>query len=391
MLDLELFKKEMSAEIKSHLDTALESRLKSVIGEERSSIVREIVEDMRVERAVLGHDRTGLSEGQKTEFVKFVKSIPAQTKANEAMVGDQDSRGGYLIAPEVANAILRIAASVGIAMSQCARWDMKGDELDVPAYAGSILEGEWLGFDAVGSVTGVTFKAAKLLAKSWQLAFVVGKDLLSEATPQVADFLLALAGEAWANALDKQVFIGTGAPFTGVLTDANVGTLTLATGKDTFAEYDVIDDSSDAIASVEESVLDGAAFYFSRTVWAKLRVQQDSAGNYLLPQAGALLSANFKNGGPKPAGEILGFPVYTCRHLPANSATAVSTKFGVFGSLKCVGLGLKSEMDMAVYASGTFGGKEVALSRQLGMVYGSRAAVSLTLPAGLVAIKTAAS
>jgi hypothetical protein len=70
------------------------------------------------------------------------------------------------------------------------------------------------------------------------------------------------------------------------------------------------------------------------------------------------------------------------------SASASGTKFGTFGSLKAVALGVKGEMEMDRFASGTFGGKEVALSRQLGMVMGHRHAAVIALPAALTTIKT---
>jgi HK97 family phage major capsid protein len=390
--ELEQFKSELAEDIKGHLDTALQEKVKTLIGDERAGIVREAVEQLRVEKLMLGHDKTGLSDAQKSEFAKFVKSIaiPSAVKANETIIGEQDSRGGYLVPTEVANAILRVAATVGVAMSQCARWDMKTDELDIPSYAGSFLEGEYLGVDAAGNVTGITFKMARLLAKPWQLAFVVGKDLLADATPAVGEWLIALAAEALANMVDKQVFIGTGNPFVGIMSSADVAAYSLASGATGFGNYKVVDDSSDVIANVEESVLDSAAFYFSRTNWAKFRAQKDTAGNYLLPQAGSLLSANPRNGGPKPAGEILGFPVYTVRHLPAYSASAAGTKFGVFGNLKAVALGMKGEMEMERYNSGTFGGKEIALARQVGMVMGNRHAAVIALAAALTTIKTAA-
>ncbi len=386
--ELEQFKTELAEDIKSHLDSAVQEKVQTLIGDERAAIVREAVESMRLEKAVLGQDKTGLSDAQKADFAKFVKNVALQTKANEALIGEQDTRGGYLVPSEVANAILRIAATVGVAMSQCARWDMKGDELDIPSYGGSFLEGEYLGVDAAGNVTGITFKSAKLIAKSWQLAFVVGRDLLAEATPAVGEWLLALAAEALANMVDKQVFTGSGNPFVGILSHADVTAYSLSTGNTAFTSYKVVDDSSDVIANVEESVLDSAAFYFSRTVWAKLRAQKDTAGNYLLPQLGSLLTVNPKNGGPRPAGEILGFPVYTVRHLPAVGASASGTKFGAFGSLKAVALGMKGEMEMDRFTSGTFGGKEVALARQLGMVMGNRHAAVIALPAALTTIKT---
>src|SRR5205823_2818019 len=118
------------------------------------------------------------------------------TKANEPLIGEQDNRGGYLVQPEVAAAILRIAASVGTIMKQCQKWTMKTDELGIPNYTGSFLTGAYLGVDLVGTVQGLTFGQAVLIARKWQLAFAVGNDLLNDASVQLGDWLLAMAGEA---------------------------------------------------------------------------------------------------------------------------------------------------------------------------------------------------
>jgi hypothetical protein len=102
---------------------------------------------------------------------------------------------------------------------------------------------------------------------------------------------------------------------------------------------------------------------------------------------------NYKGliGGARPVGEILGYPVFSVRHLPANSATAVSTKFGVFGNMKAMAYGDKGDLRVAQYTSGSFGGKEIALADQTGLVYKHRHALVNALPAAFVVAKTAAS
>lgn len=385
--------KQFAEKLVSAVDAVLEQRLAKEISPIVAAETKKIVEQMRVEKALYGFDRSGLSDDQKSEFATTVKSIAGgsyRAKANEEMIEEVDARGGYLVSVEVANAIVRIAASVGLVLSQAQRWTLKTDELDIPAYTGSFLEGEYLGVNSAGSLTGITFDQARLIAKKWQLAFAVGNDLLADASVALADWLLALAAEALANRVDKEAFNGTSAPFQGILTHPNATVHTMTTGKDTFAEFDIVE-ASDIIAQVEESTLDGAAFFFHRTVWAKVRAQKDTAGNYIFGYSNTDFAAQVKPSGIKPQGYILGFPVFTTRHLPANSATAVSTKFGIFGNLKAVAYGDKGELRVMQASSGTFGGKEVALADQTGLVYKHRHGVVVTLPAAFVVIKTAAS
>jgi HK97 family phage major capsid protein len=304
-----------------------------------------------------------------------------------------------LVEAEVASAILRIAASVGTIMKQCQQWPMKTDELGIPNYTGSFLTGSYVGVDLPGTVTGLTFGQAVLIARKWQLAFTVGNDLLADASVQLADWLLAMAGEALANMVDQQGFIGgtvttAPGPFVGILNTPNVQTYTLASGNTTYAKFSVINDSSAMIGMLEESILDGAAFYMHRTVWASLRVQSDDTTGLPFLLFGGLASPATLDidptGGPiKPAGSILGFPVYTNRWLPSTSvASQANTPFLIFGNMKACAFGDKGDMRVAQFESGSFGGKEVALSDQRGIVYKHRHAFVVVLPQAFVVAYT---
>lgn len=405
-------------------DSVLKEKLIPMIGEISAAKVAEAVAALRGQRGRYGKDITGLSEKTKKDLVEVARAaslkagqtVSIDTKANEALIAEQDNRGGYLVSREIADAIMRIAASVGTIMSQARKWDMTTDELAIPNYTGSFLTGAYLGVDAPGKVTGLTFGQAQLIAKKWQLAFVVGNDLLADASVNVADWLLSLAGEALANMIDYQGFVGgaaTGDPFLGLLnypstttideTGTKVSSYVLPTGSTTFSKFAVMDDASAMIGDLEESILDGAAFHMNRTVWAKLRTQKDTAGNYILPYAGWArpdpAMEDHAGGGPiKPAGEILGYPVYTNRWLPAVGASSVngfsdaaSNPFLIFGNMQAFAFGDRGEMRMAQFESGSFGGKEIALADQRGLTYKHRHALTNALPRAFVVAKTAAS
>src|SRR5690242_13504436 len=147
-------------------DEVMQEKLLPIIGEQTAFQVKAIVEKLDLQRKVYGHDITGLSEKYKKDFVDVVKAsvfkdFAIDTKANEALIEEQDNRGGYLVSREIAAAIMRIAASVGTILNQAAKWDMTTDELGVPNYTGSFLKGAYLGVDAPGPVTGVTFEIGR--------------------------------------------------------------------------------------------------------------------------------------------------------------------------------------------------------------------------------------
>ena len=90
-----------------------------------------------------------LTEKQKKDFVEVCRAAAMgqaiEAKANEAFIEEQDNRGGFLVSPEIAAAILRIAASVGTVISQASHWTMTKDELAIPNYTGSFLTGSFIG------------------------------------------------------------------------------------------------------------------------------------------------------------------------------------------------------------------------------------------------------
>jgi len=403
-------------------DETLQKKLEPIVGEMVAKNTKTLVEQLRASEKGYGKDIIGLTEKQKKDFVEAAKAAAfgdhnamanmVSTKANEALIEETDNRGGFLVSREVADAILRIAASVGTILSQAQKWTMKTDELGIPNYTGSFLTGAYLNVDAAGPVTGITFGQAALIARKWQLAFVVGNDLIADASVNLAEWLLVLAGEALANMIDQQGFNGVGAPFVGILNEPGttgyiVGNGTAGYTKFSNSAYNaadgfrVLEDSSNMIGNLEESILDGAAFYCHRTVWAAWRVQKDSSGNFILPFGGIpVLSGssnaleNIPGGGPiKPAGMILGYPVYTNRWmpaLPANNVATVSTTFAIFGNMRAMAFGDKGEMSVEQYQSGAFGGKEIALSDQRGIVYKHRHGLVIVLAAAFVTATTAA-
>ena len=413
---MEITEEQLKKTMSEVVDEVLGEKVAKQIGTEVAVAVKASVERMRFERAMFGKDISGLTEDQKLGLCNIVKNIAAgraMTKANEPLIEQQDNRGGYLVSVELAAAILRIAASVGTVLSQAQKWSMKTDQLGIPNYTGSFLTGGYLGVDVAGVITGLTFGQATLIAQKWQLAFAVGNDLLSDASVNLADWLLAIAGEALANMIDQQGLVGSsgltlnsvvvGGPFVGILNNSAVPVYTLASGKTKFVSdnatpngFEVLVDGSGMIGQLEESILDGAAFYFHRTVWAALRTQKDTAGNYVLPYAAWAPETltDEKGGGPvKAAGYILGYPVYTNRWLPtlpAGNAATINTQFAIFGNMKAMAFGDKGEMSMEKFVSGTFGGKEVALADQQGIVYRHRHALVLALPKAFVNAKTPA-
>src|SRR5882724_6175620 len=83
------------------MDEALQTKLAPVVGDMVAKETRNIVEKLRLQRALSGEDITGLSEKTKMDFVEVAKAAAkmdgVSLKANEALIEEQDNRGGYLV------------------------------------------------------------------------------------------------------------------------------------------------------------------------------------------------------------------------------------------------------------------------------------------------------
>ncbi len=413
--ELDTFAKSTVSELLKQLDPKIMETVKGSMGNLVATELKSQVDRLRLDRALFGQDVIGLDKDTRLNFVKemFAIASGARLKAPKAftaarmkdgvpMLEDEDFVGGYLVAPEVADAILRVAASVGIVLKQAQKWPTpKGNELDIPNYQASFLTGNYLGINQAGPIQGMPLSKAVLLIKKWQIAFALDNALIEDASVELADWLMVFVAEALANMIDLQGFVGSGNPFVGILNHPNVGTYYLGnsstSGKTKLGDFNIVEDAANAMAQLEESVLEDCAFYMHRTVWAQIRTMKDSSGAYILPWAGAgrVVTVEPMGRAPSPFGEMCGFPVYSLRHLPqlpAANAASPSTKFMVFGNLKR-GLGFadKGEMELTQYKSGAFGGKEIALADQTGMVVKQRHGIVVQLPNALLNISTAAS
>lgn len=377
----------LKTELFTAVDAAVKANLASIVGDEVAERVEKAVRAARIDAALNGG---ALGADEKMAFVSDLRSISRNEKS--AYLGVNDQTGGYLIPTEVHGEIMRIAATVGLAARDCRSFPMGTDELELPVYTGAALQGNFQGENTEGDETQNDIGVSVLRAKYWQVLLRFSNILLADSSVAVADWVLSLVAEGLAYRMDREVFQGgtfAGSPFIGLLaTNSGATVQTMTTGKDTFAEFDIVE-ASDAIGAVETAALADAGFYFHPTVWAKVRAQSTS-GIFVFGQSN--LAALKRPSGLQPVGQILDFPVFTTPVLPANSATAVSTKFGVFANLKlAMAIGDRGPMEIAKSTEATVGGKNLFTSNQTAYRVSKRWSVAQMLPAAAVVLKTAAS
>lgn len=105
-----------------------------------------------------------------------------------------------------------------------------------------------------------------------------------------------------------------------------------------------------------------------------------------------MLSASAVAGFPTAiAGTLWGYPVYLSDKMPTLSATAVSTKFIIFGNLKHLFVGVRSDMVMSISEHATVGSDNLFEKNMSAVRVVARHAIAVGLPSAFACLKTAAS
>jgi HK97 family phage major capsid protein len=371
---------EKDAEIKQHIE--------ELAGPLFAEKIAEAVKEARAREVVSGK---GIDVEAKKKFIDDVKLIARGEKAAYLTVNDQT--GGYLVPTEVHGEIMRIAETTGI-VARDAR-NMGVADIEIPIYTGDVMQGTYVSEDGTTAETQNDLGVARLKAASWMTIVRLSNKLISKANVNVADWLMALVAEGLAYRLDREGFVGgtfAGSPFVGLLGSTAVTKQTLGNGLTGFEDI-TPEEAAIAIGTLPTSALDRAAFYFHRTVWARIKTQRIGAPGtaFVFNQDNSALATLRRESGIQPVGEIQGYPVFTTDVLPAYSTSGISKKFGVFGNLNLALVrGEDGPMSVLRSENAVVGGVSVYERNQTAMRFTQDHALSIMLPEAAVVFETAA-
>lgn len=332
----------------------------------------------------------------------FIKSVFRKDLGQLATLGIKgmsegtDADGGFLVPDEFSTEVIRIASDFGLVRKFARRIPMRTDTLNLNREDSAVTV-YWPGEATAGTSSQPGIGRAKLKANTMVGLTPISNELLDDSSVDVVDYLMEIFAEAMAGEEDNQAFTGVGAPFTGILTDSNVTTVTMATGKDTFAEADA-DDLRDLISQINTTVLGNCAFIMHRSVWGSVQKIKENSQHIaslfhpIVMGAGIGQPGSASAGvgtGLVPAGYIWGYPVYLSDKMP--STTAVSTKFMIFGNLRYLALGDRQEMRLSVGAEATIGGVSMFETNQSAVRFTERIGLVIAKPTAFAVLKTAAS
>lgn len=329
----------------------------------------------------------------KAKTAKFIKAVYNKDREElstfrKAMNEGTGSAGGFVVPEEFSAEVFRIVEDFGLVAKMATRITMGSDTMNIPTVSSSVSI-SYPGEATAGTESQPVLAQVQLLAKTCVGLTAMSNELLADANVSVVDLLATLFAEAIAGEVDDQGLTGTGSPFTGLLGNASVTAVQMTGGKDTFAEA-TLGDYRDLITAVKPWALQGAGYIMHRTIWGniqKLRTA-DTTGDYFGASTNPVIVGVPQGYPSATAGFLWGYPVYLSDKMPALTDTAVATKFVIFGNLKHVFYGVRQEIAVDTFNSGTVGTINLIDQNMSGVRVIARHAIAVGLPTAFAVLKT---
>ena len=329
----------------------------------------------------------------KSKTAQFIKAVYNKDREQlstfrKAMSEGTGSAGGFVVPEEFSAEVYRIVEDFGLVAKMATRITMGSDTMNIPTVSSSVSI-SYPGEATAGSESQPVLAQVQLLAKTCVGLTAMSNELLADANVSVVDLLATLFAEAIAGEVDSQGLAGSGSPFTGILVNASVTAVTMASGKNTFAEAD-LGDYRDLITNVKPWAMQGAGYIMHRTVWADIQKKRtgDTTGDYFGASTNPVIVGVPQGYPSSTAGFLWGYPVYLSDKMPAIADSDASKKFVIFGNLKHLFYGVRQEIAVDTFNSGTVGSINLIDQNMSGVRVIARHAIAVGLPTAFAVLKT---
>jgi HK97 family phage major capsid protein len=253
------------------------------------------------------------------------------------MRGDATT-GSYLIPDALAAEILRIPSDPSALMGRVRTIPMSVRKITFPTSLATPTF-TWVTNETTAKTESSATLAYEDLECETAAAWVaMTEEFQEDSIVDFSQYLIELFNEAWQLEFDTQCLSASAAPFTGVLHDAGVNTVTMGAGRTGFANLD-LDDLIDLRAGLtSQAKRNGAAYIMHMTIRDLISKIKDDNGNYIYAQPGA--------GQP---GTIWGEPVIISPAMPDIGDTAADTGFVIYGNPKHILHGNRIGMEFRLF------------------------------------------
>lgn len=279
-----------------------------------------------------GNEKDQLKATKKEQFGKLAMAliqkdyVTAKEVSNEIKAADPnavgtDADGGYLVPDETRAEIWRLIPTFGQARQyvDVGRFPMNRDKVNFPKEATGMsvsYPGE------AGSITSSkpTLSIVQMEAKKAAALGVLTDELDKFAIVDFANYMITLAAKSFGQDEDNKVFGKVNTVFTGLFYPSNSFGNTEEVDDVNSIDYDTL---VNAVYNIDQNYLNGAAWYFNRTILAKVKQIKDTTG---LP---VFQPANSGN----PA-TLLDFPVRIIEAAPTAANAVAGDPIILLGNLK---------------------------------------------------------
>jgi len=315
------------------------------------------------------------SEGEKKDIAQFFKALVSKDfVALKALSEGVDTAGGYLVPEEFKAQVLDIAKDVGYVRKYGTVLTLNKDTMNIPKLS-SKPSVSWVSEGGQISEGEPTFEQVQLVVKKAGIIVPVTTELFEDSDTDIVKLLAKIFAEAFAEGEDTQGFAGDGTVFTGVLNASDVNTVTMDTGKTSFADI-TADDLINLISAVPSKVAGKGYFVMHRSVLAKIKTLKDGNGSYLFNPTDKT---------------IWGYPVITIDVMPSMADSAADKAFIIFGDLSYLYLGDRKKMSVALADQATVGSNNLFEKDMIAVKATERVAITVAMPEAFAVLKTAAS
>ena len=305
-------------------------------------------------RALVRRDKAGLKAADK-ELKTFQSAMEPilHLGASTDEIDEDFTQGGYLIPSLLLAEVNRFVTQGGIARREFRYLPFSGagNSRYIPTLLTDVTV-DWVDEGETKPKTKPTFDRVQQVLKKVAAIVIMTEEIIEDAVIDLVSLCGQLLGEAIAAEEDNQFFAGTGAPWTGIINNANVVSVALAAG---VGPLDMRPESLLTMTiSIPEGAVAGAKFYMNRQVWAAICARRadavaenDTKGGYLIQQP--------SQGSP---GSIWGFPVVLVEAMPSltdlgygegDTECDPDLPFIIFGNLgRCVVYGDKAGLRVRV-------------------------------------------
>lgn len=347
---MEIKSEELQKQLAETIEKSLDKHLPGIVEAKAAAMIEKMVAEKKFPGVKAEEKQSG--KKQLGAFIKKLYKKDFNGLTEKALSEDVDSAGGFLVPEEATAEILRVAEDFGLIRKLARVIPMKRDIFNFPIL-GTGATVTWPGESVNGTDGSPAFANVKMTAKTAMCLVPMSNELLADAEGAVVDSIMELVAEALAGEEDNQGLVGTGAPFTGVLNHPDVNVVQMATGKTGFTSP-VLNDWRDLITPLKANARAGAVYIMHRTVFAAAQELLQNSQNVASFQ-NPIIGQKLEGGNLTPAGFLWGYPVYDSEKMPNTAATAVSTKFAIFGNFKYFLLGDRAEMTMGISQEGVVG------------------------------------